>query len=811
MARLEDKIAEIKDPELRRAIAEEVKELKEKKQFGLVYETHQPEVVPVFRVPVQVGSTVAKKMGNLGETYQVVRIHDGQVELIKDADGSREITSLETLTTVRRMGEPIYPALTLIDAVENGDHQKPHHILIEAENYHALQLLVYLYAGKVDCIYIDPPYNTGARDWKYNNDYVDRNDQWRHSKWLAFIGKRLQLAKKLLKPDTGVLIITIDEHEVHHLGMLLESLFPDAYRQMVTIVVNPKGVTQGRFSRVEEYAIFCFMKDAYVKGVSDDLLTFIKNNGTKSKSPRWKGLLRSGTSARRQDRKGMFYPVLVDPVRGAVVGVGNPLPLEEEPDLEATIEGYAVAWPIRRDGSYGRWSVGPDTLRDLIAKGYVALGKYDEKRKTFGITYLSQELQRQIQSGAIQITGFDETRNCVTVEYSEARTRAIKTVWHRTIHDAGAYGSDLLSAILGKSGLFSFPKSLYAVRDAISAIVRDRPTALVVDFFAGSGTTLNAVNLLNLADGGSRQCILVTNNEVSEDDAKRLSKQGFQTGDPEWEALGICRSVTWPRSKYTILGRRDDGTPLQGEYLTSRTVIHNKPRNIRQLSIVEGRLLTRGQRKELATLIGTVPQSKITDAPWFLDDEISTSILFDVTQAAAWLEALMEAEHVSDFYVVTQESRLFNTIKTGIQELFGPLEIEEEEKHPLAKGFPVNLEYFKLDFLEPSEVAARWQFASILPILWMMSGAKGRCPKVHAQDTPWLIPEDCPFVVLLHETRFREFRTKIEGRNDISHVFLVTNSDSAFHDMQSELPAGIIAVQLYKNYLENFKINIQRV
>jgi adenine-specific DNA-methyltransferase len=104
----------------------------------------------------------------------------------------------------------------------------PWHTLIEADNYHALQLLDYLYAGQVDCIYIDPPYNTGARDWKYNNDYVDGNDGWRHSKWLAFMEKRLKLAKRLLKPDTGVLIVTIDEHEVHHLGMLLEREFPEA-------------------------------------------------------------------------------------------------------------------------------------------------------------------------------------------------------------------------------------------------------------------------------------------------------------------------------------------------------------------------------------------------------------------------------------------------------------------------------------------------------------------------------------------------------------------------------------------------------
>src|SRR4029077_7195650 len=117
---------------------------------------------------------------------------------------------------------------------------KPYHTLINADNFHALQLLLYCYEGKVDVIYIDPPYNTGARDWKYSNDYVDKTDTFRHSKWLSMMKKRLLLAKRLLKPD-GVLIVTIDEHEVQHLGVLLEQHFAEYSRQMVTIVINEKG------------------------------------------------------------------------------------------------------------------------------------------------------------------------------------------------------------------------------------------------------------------------------------------------------------------------------------------------------------------------------------------------------------------------------------------------------------------------------------------------------------------------------------------------------------------------------------------
>lgn len=119
-----------------------------------------------------------------------------------------------------------------------------------------MQLLEWLYAERIDCIYIDPPYNTGARDWKYNNDYVDKADAWRHSKWLAMMRRRLILARRLLKPE-GVLIVTIAEHEVFHLGMLLEDIFRGYLRHMITDVVNPKGTGKHNFARVDEYVIFC--------------------------------------------------------------------------------------------------------------------------------------------------------------------------------------------------------------------------------------------------------------------------------------------------------------------------------------------------------------------------------------------------------------------------------------------------------------------------------------------------------------------------------------------------------------------------
>ena len=170
-----------------------------------------------------------------------------------DAEGrrSRRRTSpLADLVVVAEFRDPIYPGLVSTGTVERGG-DKPYHSVINAENFHALQTLLFTHRGKVDAIYIDPPYNTGARDWKYNNDYVESDDQYRHSKWLAFMERRLLLAKELLNPDDSVLIVTIDEKEYLRLGLLLEQMFPEATIQMVTTSINPSGRRSGRTSSRE--------------------------------------------------------------------------------------------------------------------------------------------------------------------------------------------------------------------------------------------------------------------------------------------------------------------------------------------------------------------------------------------------------------------------------------------------------------------------------------------------------------------------------------------------------------------------------
>lgn len=726
MARLEDLIKDIADPSLRNQIAGEVGKLKARKKFGLVFEEHLPEIVRLPGLPVKPGARVAKRADKLSGFFLVSTAVNGKkVSIVPERGGPQEIAAKDDLVVVKRFGEPMYPALVPVDRVMRAPG-KPYHTLINADNFHALQVLLYCYEAKVDVIYIDPPYNSGARDWKYNNDYVDRADQYRHSKWLSMMKRRLELAKRLLKRD-GVLIVTIDENEVGHLSVLLEAIFPEYLRHMVSAVTNPKGTGKLNFARVDEYLFFCVPnlgKTSVIKGIPTEAgITAAPGEGalfypSLAPEPFLEGMHEEGEegaeeedeeemaepeeepdlidiadeelpfpleeidewelrharrrgseSSYRHQRKNQFYPIYIDVKEKRVVRAGPALlPLEKKPSF-AKVDGLLPVWPIDKDGNERCWRFISPKMQELIDAGRIRLGKYNP--------------------------AFDSWT--LNIWERKPESKKLKTVWWKRAHDAGTHGTTLLHTILGRRATFPFPKSIYSVADALAAVVRTRPDALVIDFFAGSGTTLQSTCMLNAVYGGQRRCILVTNNEVDAKLSARLEKDGVEPGSVEYEKHGICAAVTWPRVETILTGRRRDKSKLAGKYLDGRA---------------------------------------------------------------------------------------------------------------MSEGFEENVQYLRLDFLDPADVGRGEKYEAILPILWMMAGASGDLELSKGLGKHHF-PKGARFCVLIREDYFKEFAAKLAARPDITHVFLVTDSVEAFHEMASHVGKGRRCVQLYKSYLDNFKINLE--
>ena len=230
MAKIDDLTRQVPDPRLRRELEAAVAELKKRTRFGLVYESHLPEMTALPGLPITVGAVVVRREKlSARHAFNVCALADGVATLEPLAGGPEQCAPVAELSTLQRFGEPIYPGLERVGGVERGESGRGHHAVINGENYHVLKTLTWTHTGKVDAIYIDPPYNTGARDWKYNNDYVEGDDLYRHSKWLAMMERRLLLAKELLNPADSVLIVTIDEKEYLRLGLLLEQVFLEPY------------------------------------------------------------------------------------------------------------------------------------------------------------------------------------------------------------------------------------------------------------------------------------------------------------------------------------------------------------------------------------------------------------------------------------------------------------------------------------------------------------------------------------------------------------------------------------------------------
>lgn len=553
-------------------LARDIKDYVHGRKYGLVYEASKPEFVHMWNKAIVRGDLVNilpprgtledSKESTADSVYKVIEL-SGKTAKLRSNENSEIIeANIADLVAIARFDRPIYTGLKEIDRVQNGGN-KPFNVVINGENYHALQTLVYAYQESVDFIYIDPPYNNGTSHWKYNNNYVGETDIYRHSKWLTFMEDRLRLAKKLLNPKESVLVVTIDEKEYLRLGLLLEQLFPEARIQMISSVINPAGTKRkNEFSRTDEYIFFVMFGNATLEAESQE---------TVNVPVVWDTLRRSSLAqARGKHGKGacgpnQFYPIYVNDKTKRIESIGDPIPETLSRFKAPQRKGCTAVFPVRPDGTEMNWGMKPETAKEWIKKGYMRIGKYTpDQPQQYVVSYITGGNVEDIEKGVAIIDGYEDDGS-VRAYYPEGRDKMPTTNWNRSSHDAQRFGSSIVKGIIGNRQ-FPYPKSLFAVRDALKFFLNSKKDALIIDFFAGSGTTMHAVNLLNKEDNGSRRCICVTNNEISKEENEAYTKKKLRPGDPEWEAHGIAHYVTWPRIKGAILGKKVDGKDLEGNY-----------------------------------------------------------------------------------------------------------------------------------------------------------------------------------------------------------------------------------------------------
>lgn len=361
----------------------------------------------------------------------------------------------------------------------SNDAEAPNHIIIEAENLHALVALTYTHDGKIDVIYIDPPYNTGNKDFVYNDSYVDSEDSYRHSKWLSFMENRLRIAKTLLS-EKGVIFISIDDNEQANLKLLCDEVFGEE-KFVATIPWRKRTAkTDVPHSLSQDYEwIICYAQDGFQAGIQKDSRKYYESPDFPNKPWRVHDMSTQRTAIERPNSN--F--TIVNPQNGKKYPV-NPLAV-----WRITKEGFPQYMREHRIVFPGDY----DFLK--ISKPVLRYWKEDDEKKageTFGFTAASSDLPKDVgmtQDGTKDVTG-----------------------------------------IFGEKA-FGFPKPKSLIQYLVKIATPKAKDCAILDFFAGSGTTLHATMQLNAEDGGHRQCILVTNNEN-----------------------GICENVTYERNKRVIQG-----------------------------------------------------------------------------------------------------------------------------------------------------------------------------------------------------------------------------------------------------------------
>lgn len=407
---------------------------------------------------------------------------------------------------------------------ESGQHAGDNgseNMIIHGDNLEALKALLPRFEGQVKCIYIDPPYNTGNENWVYNDNVNDPKikkwlgevvgkegeDLTRHDKWLCMMYPRLKLLQKLLAED-GCLIISIGHHELNNLVTLLREIFGS--KQIVTITVQTSGgKPSGGFNYVHEYLIFVVPMDFHANA-----LDFCGGN---NRTP-FEGLTLSTFD--KTQRPNQTYPIFIND-QGVLVGVGKSLQDQINDgtytgekadfpyDYSVAPQGTVAVWPVTAKGKQCVWRQIPERLQSDWKKGYIKISKNKSgnNQNEFSVQYLPSGVIKKITSGELEVLGHEEGVPTLLFGDNQTVGGQVPTIWAEKSFFT-VNGTQTLKEIFPESPKkFDYPKSVSLIESVIQAITKD--TDIVLDSFAGSGTTAHAVLNMNKADGGHRKFILV--------------------------------------------------------------------------------------------------------------------------------------------------------------------------------------------------------------------------------------------------------------------------------------------------------------
>ena len=394
-------------------------------------------------------------------------------------------------------------------AIISGE-DNPNHILIEGDNLHALTALTFTHEGKIDLIYIDPPYNTGNKDFKYNDSFVDKDDTYRHSKWLSFIDKRLRIAKNLLS-DKGVILISIDDNEVFQLKLLCDEIFINNYISCLPRITKSSGKTTNKIAINHDYLL------VYAKNKSEAIIEGLEHNDTGFKN----------TDVHINERGLYKLNQTLD---------YDSLQYSAGLDYEIELEGKKLypgssyeKFMDRKNGNYNRadwaWRWSKDLFEFGLKNDFVVLKNSKNGSRIYTKTYLNAKIEKHPNNG-YYIEYFDRKKPLTSLDFTD------------NIYSNDNAKKELDNII--KQSIFDYPKPTSIVKTFLKTNPNKNLT--ILDFFAGSGTTMNAVIEHNASDDGKRKCILITNNENN-----------------------ICEEVTYERNKRVINGyTNNSGKEVEG-------------------------------------------------------------------------------------------------------------------------------------------------------------------------------------------------------------------------------------------------------